>query len=195
MASNPQLLLSPTSTGAEAEEDDSEVERLLQQVADARHAGDRRDAMSQLSSLLPDNPRVGNLPLTPQQHRSQQHSHPWHANTSPPLQRSTMQLNARQGLCRCPSLDSSACNCLQAQYAISSMGLPVLLSVISEDRDDLELLKGALEVLQLSVALPDGMQQQEQAEVSWTPKTRALNGQHLQPSHGQCVTACESSAA
>lgn len=45
-------------TGAEAEEDDSEVERLLQQVADARHAGDRRDAMSQLSSLLPDNPRV-----------------------------------------------------------------------------------------------------------------------------------------
>jgi hypothetical protein len=48
------------------------------------------------------------------------------------------------------------------------MGLPVLLSVLSEDRDDLELLKGALEVLQLSVALPDGMQQQEQAEVSWT---------------------------
>lgn len=43
--------------GAE-EEEDSEVERLLQQVADARHAGDRRDAMSQLSSLLQDNPRV-----------------------------------------------------------------------------------------------------------------------------------------
>jgi hypothetical protein len=35
------------------------VERLLQQVADARHAGDRRDAMSQLSSLLQGNPRVG----------------------------------------------------------------------------------------------------------------------------------------
>lgn len=45
---------------------------------------------------------------------------------------------------------------LQVQYAISSMGLPVLLSVLAEDRDDLELLKGALEVLQLSVALPDG---------------------------------------
>jgi len=34
------------------------VERLLQQIADARHAGDRRDAMSQLSSLLQDNIRV-----------------------------------------------------------------------------------------------------------------------------------------
>jgi hypothetical protein len=41
-----------------ADEDDSEVEHLLQQVAEARHAGDRRDAMSQLSSLLTDNPRV-----------------------------------------------------------------------------------------------------------------------------------------
>lgn len=36
------------------------------------------------------------------------------------------------------------------------MGLPVLLSVLTEDRDDLELLKGALEVLHLSVALPEG---------------------------------------
>jgi hypothetical protein len=36
------------------------------------------------------------------------------------------------------------------------MGLPVLLSVLQEDRDDLELLKGALEVLQLAVTLPDG---------------------------------------
>lgn len=44
--------------GGDAEEDDSEVERLLQQIADARHAGDRRDAMSQLSSLLQDNIRV-----------------------------------------------------------------------------------------------------------------------------------------
>lgn len=60
---------------------------------------------------------------------------------------------------------------VQAQYAISSMGLPVLLSVLTEDRDDLELLKGALEVLQHSVALPDGadagalQQLQEQNEV------------------------------
>lgn len=43
----------------DAQEDEAEVERLLQQVADARHAGDRRDAMSQLSSLLQGNPRVG----------------------------------------------------------------------------------------------------------------------------------------
>jgi hypothetical protein len=48
------------------------------------------------------------------------------------------------------------------------MGLPVLLSVLAEDRDDLELLKGALEVLQLSVALPQGgaiQQLQELGEV------------------------------
>jgi hypothetical protein len=57
------------------------------------------------------------------------------------------------------------------QYAISAMGLPVLLSVLAEDRDDLELLKGALEVLQLSVALPDGAAaaaQQESPEVGCT---------------------------
>lgn len=42
------------------------------------------------------------------------------------------------------------------------MGLPVLLSVLAEDRDDLELLKGALEVLQLSVALPEGFDIQQQ---------------------------------
>lgn len=65
--------------------------------------------------------------------------------------------------------------CVQAQYAISSMGLPVLLSVLSEDRDDLELLKGALEVLQLSVALPEGMQQQEQSEVGGTPQEHGLS--------------------
>lgn len=44
------------------------------------------------------------------------------------------------------------------------MGLPVLLSVLTEDRDDLDLLKGALEVMQLSVALPqDAAAQQQQA--------------------------------
>lgn len=50
---------------------------------------------------------------------------------------------------------SSAC-ALQAQHAISTMGLPVLLAVLAEDRDDLELLKGALEVLHLSVVVPEG---------------------------------------
>lgn len=49
----------------DAEEDETEVERLLQQIADARHAGDRRDAMSQLSSLLQDNLRVSLAPAAP----------------------------------------------------------------------------------------------------------------------------------
>ncbi|WIA13922.1 hypothetical protein OEZ85_002492 [Tetradesmus obliquus] len=71
------------------EQDDSEVESLLHQISDSRHAGDRRDAMSQLSHLLQDNPR--------------------------------------------------------AQLAMGAMGLPVLLAVLQEDRDDLELLKEALE--------------------------------------------------
>lgn len=53
---------------------------------------------------------------------------------------------------------------LQAQLAMGTMGLPVLLSVLQEDRDDLELLKGALEVLQLSVALPDNAHQQQQQQ-------------------------------
>jgi hypothetical protein len=44
---------------------------------------------------------------------------------------------------------------LQAQLAMGAMGLPVVLAVLQEDRDDLELLKGALEVLQLTVALPE----------------------------------------
>ncbi|KAF8066204.1 ycf42 [Scenedesmus sp. PABB004] len=81
-------------------EDDSEVEGLLHQISDARHAGDRREAMGALRDLLSDN--------------------------------------------------------VAAQTAMGNMGLPVLLSVLQEDRDDAELLKGALEVLQLSVALPPG---------------------------------------
>ncbi|KAF6263900.1 hypothetical protein COO60DRAFT_308594 [Scenedesmus sp. NREL 46B-D3] len=85
--------------GFDDEQDDSEVESLLHQISDARHAGDRRDAMSQLRDLLQDNPR--------------------------------------------------------AQLAMGAMGLPVVLAVLQEDRDDLELLKGALEVLQLTLALPE----------------------------------------
>jgi hypothetical protein len=38
----------------------------------------------------------------------------------------------------------------QAQAAVGSMGLPVLLAVIQEDRDDTELLRSALESLALS---------------------------------------------
>jgi len=44
----------------------------------------------------------------------------------------------------------------QAQNAMGSMGLPVLLSVLQEDRDDIELLRTALESLALSFASGDG---------------------------------------
>ncbi len=44
-------------------EDDSEVESLLHQISDSRHAGDRRDAMSQLRDLLQDNPSVSTRPI------------------------------------------------------------------------------------------------------------------------------------
>eukprot|EP00883_Tetradesmus_obliquus_P001778 jgi/Sobl393_1/11873/SZX62368.1 len=115
------------------EQDDSEVESLLHQISDSRHAGDRRDAMSQLSHLLQDNPR--------------------------------------------------------AQLAMGAMGLPVLLAVLQEDRDDLELLKGALEVLQLTVALPEAasaagsrggaaaqqQQQQLQQQLEHSPPPALIN--------------------
>lgn len=68
---------------------------------------------------------------------------------------------------------------MQAQYAISSMGLPVLLSVLTEDRDDLDLLKGALEVLQLSVALPQEAAAQQSPsgkDVSLLQHTFTANG-------------------
>ena len=37
--------------------------------------------------------------------------------------------------------------CMQAQLAVGSMGLPILVNVLKDDRDDLELLRGALEAL------------------------------------------------
>eukprot|EP00775_Hariotina_reticulata_P006091 gene6091-6329_t len=87
-------------SGSGQEEDDTELERLLHEISDSRHAEDRRDAMSQLANLLRGNQA--------------------------------------------------------AQRGVGIMGLPVLLAVLQEDRDDIELLKGALEVLQLAVALPGG---------------------------------------
>lgn len=44
----------------------------------------------------------------------------------------------------------------QAQHAMGSMGLPVLLSVVHEDRDDIELLQLALESLVLSFGAGEG---------------------------------------
>lgn len=39
------------------------------------------------------------------------------------------------------------CCLLQAQLALGTMGIPVLVTVLQDDRDDLELLRGALECL------------------------------------------------
>ena len=39
----------------------------------------------------------------------------------------------------------------QAQLAIGAMGLPILAEVVREERDDLEMLRGALECLCLAV--------------------------------------------
>jgi hypothetical protein len=39
---------------------------------------------------------------------------------------------------------------------MGTMGLPVLLGVLREDRDDLELLRGAAEVLLAVLAPPEG---------------------------------------
>lgn len=48
------------------------------------------------------------------------------------------------------------CNrsCLQAQLAVSLQGLPLLCTVIKEDREDLDMLRTALECLQLTLGHP-----------------------------------------
>ena len=43
---------------------------------------------------------------------------------------------------------------LQAQLAVGSQGLPVLCAVIKEDRADLEMLRIALECLQITIGHP-----------------------------------------
>lgn len=42
--------------------------------------------------------------------------------------------------------------CMQAQVALGNMGLPVLLSVLRDDRDDMDLVHGALESLVAATA-------------------------------------------
>eukprot|EP00879_Flechtneria_rotunda_P018698 GHRR01019621.1.p1 GENE.GHRR01019621.1~~GHRR01019621.1.p1 ORF type:complete len:291 (+),score=118.08 GHRR01019621.1:187-1059(+) len=60
-----------------------------------------------------------------------------------------------------------------AQLSMGTMGIPVMLSVLQEDRDDIELVKGALEVLYLSMAMPDtaaaGKAGEQQPECSPPP--------------------------
>lgn len=43
---------------------------------------------------------------------------------------------------------------LQAQLAVGSQGFPVLSAVIKEDRGDLEMLRAALECLQITIGHP-----------------------------------------
>jgi nitrogen fixation-related uncharacterized protein len=47
------------TAGSGQEDDDTELERLLYEISDSRHAEDRRDAMSQLANLLRGNQAVG----------------------------------------------------------------------------------------------------------------------------------------
>lgn len=57
--------------------------------------------------------------------------------------------------CTCEaSVRPSNLSCLQAQLAVSSQGLPVLCTVIKEDREDLDMLRTALECLQLTIGHP-----------------------------------------
>lgn len=57
LAAVPGNELLPTA-GSGQEEDDTELERLLYEISDSRHAEDRRDAMSQLANLLRGNQAV-----------------------------------------------------------------------------------------------------------------------------------------
>ena len=52
------LYVVPFAAASEDHEDDTEVENLLHQISDARHASERRDAMCQLRDLLQNNPSV-----------------------------------------------------------------------------------------------------------------------------------------
>ena len=52
---------------------------------------------------------------------------------------------------------SIMCQChMQAQLAMGAMGLPILCEVVREERDDLEMLRGALECLCLAVPAASG---------------------------------------
>ena len=44
---------------------------------------------------------------------------------------------------------------LQAQLAVGSQGLPVLSALIREKREDLDILRAALECLQITIGHPD----------------------------------------
>ncbi|CAI7920893.1 unnamed protein product, partial [Closterium sp. NIES-53] len=54
-----------------------------------------------------------------------------------------------------------------AQQALGAMGIPVLLSVLREDREDVDLIRGALEVLVAGLAAGAGGGGAEQREREW----------------------------
>lgn len=53
---------------------------------------------------------------------------------------------------------------MQAQHAMGNMGLPVLVAALTEDQEDLDMLRGALEVLLATFAVPEQWQQQQQQQ-------------------------------
>ena len=134
----------PAGPGGRDGDDDAEVEALLQRVSESRHAGERREALGQLRDLLPDNPQVG--------------AHKAAAGGGD----GALALVAGPDACdfaHCmpaPTDSTFSTSYLgnvwraQVQLAMGTMGLPVLLSVLQEDRDDTELLRTALEALALS---------------------------------------------
>jgi hypothetical protein len=72
----------------------------------------------------------------------------WEEPPPPPKQATAKQCLA----CPPPLLPAPR----QAQAAMGTMGLPVLLSVLQEDRDDTELLRAALESLALTFGAGEG---------------------------------------
>jgi hypothetical protein len=123
---------------------ESEIETLLHQISDGRFADDRRHAMAQLKDILHDNPLVRRA-AGPQ--RLQLSG--WRSRRLPPahlLPALPLPSRARPRPSSCTPTPLQPLPA-QGQLAMGSMGLPVLVSVIQEDRDDLQLLTGALEVL------------------------------------------------
>jgi hypothetical protein len=108
------------------EDDDSQIESLLNQISEGRHAGDRREAMERLKELLADNPQVAPLPrlqawLGP----------PCTALLPCAIQAVVCDSGAEQASHPPPAaFDRLDCAALQGQQAMGSMGLPVLTAVL-----------------------------------------------------------------
>eukprot|EP00955_Chlamydomonas_euryale_P118687 366555-Chlamydomonas_euryale.AAC.12 len=66
---------------------------------------------------------------------------------------------------------------VQAQRAVGEMGMPVLATVLKDDRDDIELVRGTLEVLNLAMTPVHGADMHgPTAEVRVRVRVRAGEG-------------------